>query len=159
MMNSGNKTQPSPSACLCCRNKHLKCDGLTPVCTRCAKNRIPCKYVQSRRGYKRDSRSNALLFNVLDSSSLPAETESRVRDGPNSSRIETISLPRVESDDVVDDKLIGLFYRNIHPAHPFVLPRSMYQENRISSLLTCETPCVLLRATTHLSLRIPIERR
>ncbi|KAK5242656.1 hypothetical protein LTS06_011379 [Exophiala xenobiotica] len=40
-----------------------------------------------------------------------------------------MSVPRAETDDAVDDDfLIELFYRYIHPAHPFVLPRRMYQE-------------------------------
>ncbi|KAK5357375.1 hypothetical protein LTS03_011604, partial [Exophiala xenobiotica] len=42
-----------------------------------------------------------------------------------------MSVPRAETDDAVDDDfLIELLYSYIHPAHPFVLPRRMYQENR-----------------------------
>jgi len=40
-----------PSACIQCRNKHLKCDGLI-ICTRCSSNGFECLYVKSRRGYK-----------------------------------------------------------------------------------------------------------
>lgn len=40
-----------PSACVQCRSKHLKCDGLSP-CTRCSSNSFECVYVRSRRGYK-----------------------------------------------------------------------------------------------------------
>ncbi|KAK0711018.1 hypothetical protein B0H67DRAFT_493860 [Lasiosphaeris hirsuta] len=40
-----------PAACLACRGKHLKCDGLTP-CTRCSSSNTECVYIASRRGYK-----------------------------------------------------------------------------------------------------------
>jgi hypothetical protein len=40
-----------PSACIQCRSKHLKCDGLTP-CTRCSSNSFECLYVKSKRGFK-----------------------------------------------------------------------------------------------------------
>jgi hypothetical protein len=40
-----------PSACVQCRSKHLKCDGLIP-CTRCSANSFDCLYVRSRRGFK-----------------------------------------------------------------------------------------------------------
>lgn len=39
------------SACVQCRSKHLKCDGLTP-CSRCSTNDFECVYVRSRRGFK-----------------------------------------------------------------------------------------------------------
>ncbi|KAK3322408.1 hypothetical protein B0H66DRAFT_619997 [Apodospora peruviana] len=40
-----------PAACLACRAKHLKCDGLTP-CSRCTSSNSECIYIASRRGYK-----------------------------------------------------------------------------------------------------------
>ncbi|RDW72077.1 hypothetical protein BP5796_08111 [Coleophoma crateriformis] len=40
-----------PSACVACRSKHLKCDGLSP-CSRCSSNSFECVYVKSRRGFK-----------------------------------------------------------------------------------------------------------
>lgn len=44
--------KPSPLACTECRSKHLKCDGIQPVCSRCAASDIPCNYTPSRRGCK-----------------------------------------------------------------------------------------------------------
>ncbi|KAJ5227587.1 uncharacterized protein N7469_007593 [Penicillium citrinum] len=43
---------PSLLACLLCRQKHLKCDGRTPICGRCAMTGAQCNYTKSRRGYK-----------------------------------------------------------------------------------------------------------
>ncbi|PYH83143.1 hypothetical protein BO82DRAFT_46622 [Aspergillus uvarum CBS 121591] len=47
---------PSLLACLLCRHKHLKCDGNTPVCGRCAATGAECQYTPSRRGYKGPSK-------------------------------------------------------------------------------------------------------
>ncbi|KAI9373374.1 hypothetical protein BJX61DRAFT_383922 [Aspergillus egyptiacus] len=47
---------PSLLACLSCRHKHLKCDGVTPVCSRCASTGAECQYTPSRRGYKGPSK-------------------------------------------------------------------------------------------------------
>ncbi|KAI9930586.1 hypothetical protein ASPWEDRAFT_107394 [Aspergillus wentii DTO 134E9] len=47
---------PSLLACLLCRQKHLKCDGKTPVCGRCTTTGSECQYTPSRRGYKGPSK-------------------------------------------------------------------------------------------------------
>ncbi|KAE8357060.1 hypothetical protein BDV28DRAFT_126154 [Aspergillus coremiiformis] len=46
------KAGPSLLACLNCRQKHLKCDGKTPICGRCVATGLECQYTPSRRGYK-----------------------------------------------------------------------------------------------------------
>lgn len=50
---------PSLLACLHCRQKHLKCDGKTPVCGRCQSSGSVCQYTPSRRGYKGPSKKRA----------------------------------------------------------------------------------------------------
>ncbi|KAH8724985.1 hypothetical protein GQ44DRAFT_727471 [Phaeosphaeriaceae sp. PMI808] len=42
--------RPAPLACLGCRRAHLKCDGITPTCSRCASHGSICNYTVSRRG-------------------------------------------------------------------------------------------------------------
>ena len=37
-------------ACTACRERHLKCDGAQPICSRCMNTSQDCQYVQSRRG-------------------------------------------------------------------------------------------------------------
>ncbi|KAJ5497564.1 hypothetical protein N7463_009551 [Penicillium fimorum] len=51
-----SKPGPALLACLQCRHKHLKCDGRTPICSRCEQARSPCEYTKSRRGYKGPSK-------------------------------------------------------------------------------------------------------
>ncbi|EXJ95289.1 hypothetical protein A1O1_00409 [Capronia coronata CBS 617.96] len=43
---------PSLLACIPCRRSHLKCDGQTPLCSRCAGRKGNCFWVESRRGYR-----------------------------------------------------------------------------------------------------------
>ncbi|ODH52373.1 hypothetical protein GX48_01436 [Paracoccidioides brasiliensis] len=52
MRKSLQTSSPIPLACRACRKKHLKCDGLHPVCSRCRKTRSFCEYTPSRRGYR-----------------------------------------------------------------------------------------------------------
>ncbi|KAL4971693.1 glycosyl hydrolase family 3 C-terminal domain-containing protein [Aspergillus desertorum] len=42
----------TPVACLKCREKHLKCDGVLGGCGRCQSLGLPCHFVPSRRGRK-----------------------------------------------------------------------------------------------------------
>ncbi|KAG7697080.1 hypothetical protein KL915_002343 [Ogataea haglerorum] len=45
--------KPVSRACLECRQRHLKCDGIEPVCTRCKKLGKECFFVKSNRGGSR----------------------------------------------------------------------------------------------------------
>ncbi|KAJ9493331.1 hypothetical protein H2202_011201 [Exophiala xenobiotica] len=47
-----------------------------------------------------------------------------------------MSVPRAETDEAVDDDfLIELFYRYIHPAHPFVLPPYLKTVFKVQALI------------------------
>lgn len=52
-------SRPSLLACLPCRNKHLKCDGIVPRCGRCSHSGTECIYNKSRRGYKGSSKQRS----------------------------------------------------------------------------------------------------
>lgn len=171
------KTNPSPKACLPCREKHLKCDGQTPLCNRCAATGLTCNYVQSRRGCRAhwakpsasaqsylpsvsqpSSQSTAMAgfpalpgFGLglgigsgdgaglgpqleLQPGSLPAlqtqQQELNTAQQQNDACSEgTVSLPYVDRGTPDETYLIGLYYRYVHPAHPFLLPRQFYQQN------------------------------
>lgn len=47
---AGKPVRPSPLACQECRKKHLKCDALMPICSRCSARGFSCSYTPSRRG-------------------------------------------------------------------------------------------------------------
>jgi hypothetical protein len=44
-------------ACIGCRSRHLKCDAVSPTCSRCYADGRQCFYLKSRRGYKGPKRS------------------------------------------------------------------------------------------------------
>ncbi|ETN45593.1 uncharacterized protein HMPREF1541_09425 [Cyphellophora europaea CBS 101466] len=54
-LGAADKARPKPPsllACIPCRRSHLKCDGVKPLCSRCADKRIDCVWIESRRGYR-----------------------------------------------------------------------------------------------------------
>lgn len=53
---SHSSSRPAPVACLECRDRHLKCDGVRPVCGRCTASNAGCHFTPSRRGRKRAMR-------------------------------------------------------------------------------------------------------
>ena len=57
-----------PLACVVCRERHVKCDGRQPACSRCLDSKQNCFYVQSRRG-RRPSRKRERSQESSDSSS------------------------------------------------------------------------------------------
>lgn len=131
-------------ACMACRSKHLKCDGKTPVCTRCAASDRECIFVQSRRGFngsqkRQTTQPTATPSEVIEDaaltdiqlSSLPSTEQQLLIGGSQMScNDDTLSIPRVECDNLGDDYLIELYYQYIHPAHPFIIPRMMYLRDR-----------------------------
>lgn len=134
------KVTPSPRACLPCRDKHLKCDGKLPICERCANASLPCTFVQSRRGHRGPTSvfpaaqptSRLLSRSGLEQQqSLPEVLQLPGTDQQtNSWSEETISVPYIDTCTPDEHYLIGLYYRYIHPAHPFLLPKKLYNQNR-----------------------------
>lgn len=137
------KPKPSASACLTCRDRHLKCDGHTPVCARCASSGSPCVFVRSRRGRRADipkdtaTASNTPSINVSHHAGshqnlFPLPQHGAEDEGQSSYNIhseETTSIPGTDNDRSDEEYLIGLYYRYIHPAHPFALPEDFYRRN------------------------------
>lgn len=130
--------KPSPKACLACRNKHVKCDGRIPVCTRCSSAGTDCVYVESRRGYRGPKRKHPeqppigdttasegsdFTFDLLQNLQLPISAATL------SFTDETISIDRESSDDDESTYLIDLYYQFFHTAHPIVIPRRIYMQD------------------------------
>ncbi|KAI8575293.1 hypothetical protein K450DRAFT_181031 [Umbelopsis ramanniana AG] len=130
--------KPSPKACLACRNKHVKCDGRIPICTRCTSTGSDCVYVESRRGYRGPKRKHLeqpprdhtatsggsdFSFDLLQNLSVPLSTASL------SSTDDTISVDREFSDDDDSTYLIDLYYQFFHPAHTIIIPPRIYLQH------------------------------
>lgn len=136
---------PTSQACLACRGKHLRCDGVKPVCKRCLENRFDCTWVQSKRGYVGGRRKK------LDPPTLTAESTMAAYSPPpaadtlpitlpialspagsshgSSSTEGTILRPIISEVTPADEYLIDVYYKYFHSAHPILLPRKVYVQD------------------------------
>lgn len=62
-------------ACTACRERHLKCDGVQPACSRCISTTQDCVYVRSRRGHRPTRKKSEPSLKTQ--SKQPTETDSR----------------------------------------------------------------------------------
>ncbi|KAL2861055.1 Zn(II)2Cys6 transcription factor [Aspergillus lucknowensis] len=146
--NDESPARPSPVACVPCRRRHLKCDALIPVCTRCQITSTECQYVRSRRGRPKHSRRASSQLQEEDISSVPADVFSDWLNDPDLDALATqdllqsldvqtsqgfpllpgdslVSIRESElvSPDVAHDPMVQLYYQNFHPSHPVMIPR------------------------------------
>ncbi|KAE8149925.1 hypothetical protein BDV25DRAFT_140308 [Aspergillus avenaceus] len=157
--------QPSSLACVPCRRRHLKCDALMPVCTRCQSTNTECRYVRSRRGLRTKSTNpppsrfdeemlNADDFEAwLNAAALATQLEAdpSLFQGLNTPPSwdmpccpeETPTWPEKEhlttTRDLAYDPMIQLFYQNFHRSHPFAVPRKTLHSlsHRVPPYILC----------------------
>lgn len=154
---SGHTTnRPNSLACLSCRRRHLKCDATRPTCQRCDQLRIECQYVRSRRGFRShrgDSPSAPITHHssqILDRE-LPPPSETGVVANPTDLS-ESVATTDVDVHDPIlhttaafiplqgelqfqrqspfdpCPHLVNAYFKYVHPAHPFVLPKKLYMQ-------------------------------
>ncbi|KAL4979623.1 hypothetical protein BDW66DRAFT_157093 [Aspergillus desertorum] len=146
--NTDSSSRPSSVACLPCRHRHVKCDAVTPACTRCRTTSTECQYVRSRRGLRNHGRKSSpkaldeSVFSIgadtlpdwLDAScpsDLSIDAAQALLQPHNESMIQgyslddSLALPEAElvTPEVAYDPMIQLYYENFHPSHPFMIPR------------------------------------
>lgn len=143
--------RPSSLACDACRRKHLKCNGVLPVCGRCTAEALACNYTASRRGLgrrnnrvSRDVRSPSTTSHDIPSH-LPgpsldmfgtrpmATPQSICNDGPGI-RAPSMATPWALKS-VEKERLLTLFYIHFFEAHPFIVPRTFYASQQYPSYL------------------------
>lgn len=71
---NGSERGTISPACTACRERHLKCDGGQPVCSRCLSTQQECQYVRSRRGH-RPPRKRKGDSSLEQSASLPRDSQ------------------------------------------------------------------------------------
>ncbi|GKU01547.1 c6 zinc finger protein [Fusarium langsethiae] len=84
-----------PAACLACRSKHLKCDGVNP-CSRCVTSGSDCVYVASRRGYKGPRRNTTQKVTKRPSPS-PGRSRAPSRSGDSPMPLQSTHSPSLAS--------------------------------------------------------------
>ncbi|KAM0217870.1 hypothetical protein ACHAQI_001925 [Fusarium lateritium] len=115
-----NAKQRASLACVPCRSKHVKCDGLLPQCTRCKEEEKPCRYVSSRRGI-RDPKKRSMMKDgtmMTDQDDMTESTPSPSLAGSD------IFTPQLRPHAARRSKQpIDLYYDHFHVAHPWLPPR------------------------------------
>ncbi|PVH81223.1 hypothetical protein DL98DRAFT_416953 [Cadophora sp. DSE1049] len=136
-------------ACIACRSRHMKCDSIEPICTRCQLYDKPCIYTKSRRGGSHKAPPAPTTeprttpqTQTPGSGSRPANRTPSV-DNENETENDNISKaswetlsnpltlpefsptfsplePRSKQQDV---DLLASYYEFFNNAHPVVLPR------------------------------------
>jgi hypothetical protein len=132
-------------ACAQCRSRHLRCDGEKPTCFRCKEDSSTCNYMKSRRG----GRKRASAYNILaEGDSIPAPQIEQVTASaflaPATSDLESFTLSyssppgsscdHPDQDQHVSEKLIHLFYRFFHLAHPCAVPLRFLEPYRVNNI-------------------------
>ncbi|KIH95336.1 C6 zinc finger domain protein [Sporothrix brasiliensis 5110] len=148
---NGRGNTRSSLACLLCRSRHLKCDGVRPRCNRCVETAKQCQYTQSRRGgldraalaerRRRLEAADRSPVESANSSNLPQPSRTTYQqynpsppqlasdvgaDLTNSYGSEppgpAATLQVDIGNDIAGDPFITSYYENFHKFHPVALP-------------------------------------
>ncbi|EXL89286.1 hypothetical protein FOPG_00035 [Fusarium oxysporum f. sp. conglutinans race 2 54008] len=114
-----SKTQQRVSlACVPCRHKHIRCDGLE-TCTRCKEEGKPCRYIKTRRGI-RDSKKTSMKEEALVNDQDDATESTPSPDLAGSG----IPFPQmIPSTPCSTIHPFDLYYANFHVTHSWLPPR------------------------------------
>lgn len=109
---------PVPLACTECRNRHMKCDAKSPICSRCQSEERQCQYIQSRRGYKGPRKRRAV-------SELDIVSEDRTVWQNTTREINTIFLDQSSSTAIGQPACKDSIMTMAKPQAPQLLPLEM----------------------------------
>ncbi|KAH8648284.1 hypothetical protein BGZ60DRAFT_509359 [Tricladium varicosporioides] len=143
----------TPTACVLCRSKHLKCDG-NPTCSRCLSEGLECHYVKSRRGHRTIGKESQLAAAThftpkINGRALPstevANTNSLISPRGVSSPTLSSQIERRDPEQShpningsLHERCVEGFFHYFYNSHPFLPPRKellqFLQVNRIESL-------------------------
>lgn len=147
-MNTKISKKPSPLACISCRTKHLKCDNLSPTCSRCDKDGMLCQYTKSRRGFrglKQDGSTSLLrfteerpvapstddlLFNRRVGITETMTTHAQIYGSDSTVSTKNTNVNATSDSHSDAERLVDLYYRFVHPVHSFIIPRKLYVQDR-----------------------------
>lgn len=158
-------------ACIQCRARHVKCDGIQPVCTRCKSDGKECTYQKSKRGGL-DKAALARRREKLQNQEVECthkDSEISLRCAPESSSSDvTHALNPITSDatglatsttnlmdtdlassqvafQVSTERLLGIYYEICWPACPVPLPLHHLNERRLSEDHEMDTLLLVLQ--------------
>ncbi|OAA69902.1 Zn(2)-C6 fungal-type DNA-binding domain protein [Cordyceps fumosorosea ARSEF 2679] len=143
------------TACLPCRQRHLKCDGKRP-CKRCVDSHGNCVFVPSRRGQRIQQRGGSQCIATQELESLPGIKRTHddagflASDCRRKSLFRSFTPPPPASRSLVAwgksgptlagsqhqfhphpavnfERCMSSYYRNFHASHPLALPQAKLQ--------------------------------
>ncbi|KAE8148610.1 hypothetical protein BDV25DRAFT_15633 [Aspergillus avenaceus] len=126
----------APVACTQCRQKRLKCNSGYPQCSRCLTAGANCTYIPSRRGQRPPKNRpevsqhiSTFAIQTPRSSFIPATPLTSLPAAPASttSPLTSLATAATTSSRVhYNERLVNYYFSNFHPAHPILLPHSLY---------------------------------
>lgn len=136
-------------ACVPCRDRHIRCDAVTPVCSRCASEKKQCFYLKSRRGGRRRPPRQpqtcevdipTLIHHIQHQPQQPAQLSLQDSREPwtwtqtdSTDNADSLVTTPINSDDSSDqDQLLQSYYSFFHAAHPCVLPCRFLKQRLIA---------------------------
>lgn len=156
----GSRKRPASLACYECRRKHLKCDGIMPICARCASAATNCTYLPSRRGqpFRQQSSSRNIQWRAsheqhnpfLSPASQDARTGSHDNDPSQPLPITRptatgstdgpfgpagVAYSKFLFSSAERSHLVGLYYSHFHHSHPMLVPRAYFTTQRYPDFL------------------------
>ncbi|KAG8351146.1 hypothetical protein FVEN_g10786 [Fusarium venenatum] len=111
-----NATVRASIACVPCRSRHTKCDGLLPHCTRCQEQGQKCYYVSSRRGIRDAKKRNMMRDEV------PMTDQDDTAESTPSPNLSGFHSPLYNQSRSLD-----LYYANFHVAHSWAPPKPILE--------------------------------
>lgn len=133
-----SRSRPAPLACYSCRSKHLKCDGASPVCSRCSSVGAVCTYVPSRRGRSARIRKSYPSNLARQATPLPIEAtseETLVLDNSGAASASSTDNTCNPFTPAETSHLISLYYSRFHRSHPMLVPRAHFSAQQYPDYL------------------------
>jgi hypothetical protein len=143
----GPKCGPRVSlACIQCRTRHVRCDAVTPTCSRCQKEGKFCSYTKSRRGARcraslSQRRADDRRSEVVQASNQGPSGDATLPipeldtdytwnlDGSLSTSLSLSDDPGYVSESAgTTDLLLVLYYTFFHNAHPCAPPHQSMRQ-------------------------------
>ncbi|KAL6358805.1 hypothetical protein LRP88_08997 [Fusarium phalaenopsidis] len=117
-------------ACVQCRQKHTRCDGVLPACFRCKNDARKCVYAESRRGIRDPNKRRKMKEKAMKADRDEASDSAPSPNFPGFDipshviqRLPAGWTHREAQNPCAVKDLFDLYYTNFHPTHSWLPPK------------------------------------